>query len=70
MNPRHSALRATRSLAPLEPTNEDVWEALEAEARLLRPYASTNGLSRLRDRLAAIRLAQHRLRGLPLEEVR
>jgi hypothetical protein len=49
-----------------ECTDRDRIAALEAEAILLRPYASTIGLRRLKARLADIESAIRRLRGLAL----
>lgn len=48
-------------------TNADKVTALQAEALLLRPYASTASLPKLRARLAEIEASIHRLEGLPLE---
>jgi hypothetical protein len=63
-----SPIRATRRLPPNVPecTDRDRIAALEAEAILLRPYASTIGLRRLKARLADIESAIRRLRGLAL----
>jgi hypothetical protein len=54
---------------PPEMSDEQRITALDDEARLLRPYASTAGLGRLKLRLREIDRAMHRLRGLPLGEV-
>lgn len=42
--------------------------ALTSELVLLKPYASSKGLGKLRSRVAEIERQLHRLRGLPLEE--
>ena len=54
---------------PLDFTVDDKIAALWAEEIILKPYASTKGLPQLKERLVEIRLAIHKLHGLPLEEL-
>lgn len=60
--------RAARILVPDTSTEADRIALLKHEAELLRPYSSTHGLRRLKNRLAEIEAAVARLEGLPLEE--
>ena len=53
---------------PPEMSDDDKIAALESERRLLRPFASTDGLRKLRARLREIDDALDRLRGLPLDD--
>lgn len=53
---------------PPEMSDADKIAALESEQRLLRPFASTDGLRKLRARLREIDDALDRLRGLPLDD--
>lgn len=67
---RRLTAKVNRALVPALPPEQsdaDKIAALEDELRLLKPYASTKGLSALKARGDTIRLALHRLRGLPLE---
>lgn len=53
---------------PPECGADDKIAALESELMLLRPYASAEGLRKLRARVREIESAMRRLTGLPLED--
>lgn len=63
--------RALRDLPPTpapETSTADKIIALRSELDLLKPYASTKGLSRLKARVDALHLAISKLQGLPLDD--
>ena len=60
--------RCIETPPPLDSTVDDKIAALWAEEVILKPYASTTALPLLKERLVEIRLAIHKLHGLPLEE--
>lgn len=49
-------------------SNEDRINALRSELLLIKPYASTKGLVKLRQRVNELYSAIHRLTGLPLDD--
>jgi len=64
-------LRALRDLPPTpaaETTTADKIFALEGELALLKPYASTKGLSRLKGRVAELETTIRRLKGFDLDD--
>ena len=68
LTPRQLRILRDRPPAPVSDTSiADHVGALQSELRLLEPYASTSGLSRLKARVAELRHQIHKLQGLPID---